>query len=306
MTLSDRAKEEALAWLVRTNDPEFADWAAFTSWLEEDPGHADAYHRLVESEQLVLPVLHAGGDQQDNVPEAAEPRRRRPMVIGTGLLLAGIVAAFTVLQPMAPDVYRTGPGEHRRIVLARGDEVLLNGSSQVEISGWKRRDVRVHKGQALFRLAGSERLEVRTGDLTVVDIGTVFAVTRHGVSSRVVVDEGAVLVEPDSARLELARGEQLIANDGTMRLIAVPAPSGAAGAWTRGQLTYLQAPISEVAADLARSTGLAISVAIGTGAQRFSGTLSIADIRRDPRKLEPLLQVPVRPQGKGWMLGEDR
>jgi transmembrane sensor len=71
-------------------------------------------------------------------------------------------------------------------------------------------------------------------------------------------------------------------------------------------LVYLGAPIAEVAADLHRSTGLAISTSSATGARQFSGTLSIADVRRDPRTLGPLLGVPVRPVENGWRLGEDK
>ena len=40
MPHDDQIREQALAWAVRTGDPEFADWEGFTCWLEENPAHA--------------------------------------------------------------------------------------------------------------------------------------------------------------------------------------------------------------------------------------------------------------------------
>ena len=39
--------EEALAWVIRTRDPRFDDWEAFTIWLEGDPARAQAYDALM-------------------------------------------------------------------------------------------------------------------------------------------------------------------------------------------------------------------------------------------------------------------
>jgi transmembrane sensor len=304
MMPNDRVSDEAMAWLQRTNDPEFLEWEAFTDWLASDPAHADEYHRLAESERLMLPHVVAASARQISAPPRERSRPRRLAMAG-GAMAASLAAALVVLQPFSTDVYRTGPGEQRRIVLADRDELLLDSQTEVAVSGWFRGDVRLAKGQVLFRLAGDKRVEVRSGDLTVTDIGTVFAVTRSGSTNRVVVDEGLVLVDPGGARLKLAKGEQLVAIDGARRLTPKPAPVGAAEAWARGQLTYLDAPVSEVVADLSRSTGLAISASTATGARRFSGTLSIADVRRNPETLGPLLGAPVRPRGDGWRVGED-
>lgn len=306
MTPARALTEEALAWLVRTNDPEFADWEGFTVWLEADSRRADEYHRLAQSELLVGPALASFEPElvQDNEP----PRRgwQRAWGIAASVLLVGLTGALLALPNFTARTYSTKPGQTRTIALASGDEMLLNGGSRVEVGGWKGRDVRVEQGQALFRLAGAERLEVRSGDLEIVDIGTVFEVSRTDDRSRVIVDEGAVMVDPDGAGLTLAAGQQVEAEDGATRLRAQPAPPGSAGAWTRGQLVYLNAPIADVAADLRRSTGLAFSTSSAMGARRFSGTLNIADVRRDPSSLGPLMGVPVQQAGNGWRLGEGR
>jgi transmembrane sensor len=305
MTSTDTLRQDALAWLVRTNDPEFADWDGFTAWLEKDPSHADEYHRLAASERLLMPLVAEAEPVQDNVPlpSRGSPRRWRA---GAGMAIAALLATFGAVKSFSSDVYTTRMGEQRAVALGVGNQLLLNGGTRVAVTGWSRRDIRVERGQALFRLAGRDGLEVRSGDLEIVDIGTVFAVSRTGDLNRVVVDEGAVVVDPGRAALRLQHGQQLAAADGAAVLTATPAAPGAAGAWTRGQLAYLDAPVAQVAEDLRRSTGLAISTGSAIGAQRFSGTLSIADVRRDPRTLGPLLGVPVRPLGNGWRLGEGK
>ena len=219
---------------------------------------------------------------------------------------AAMLGTFGAVKSFTSDVYSTAMGEQRTVALGDGDRLLLNGGTRVAVTGWSRRDVRVERGQALFRLASHEGMEVRSGDLEIVDIGTVFEVSRTGDLNRVVVDEGAVVVDPGGAALRLEHGQQLAAADGAAVLTATSAVPGAAGGWTRGQLVYLDAPVADVAADLRRSTGLAISTSSAIGAQRFSGTLSIADVRRDPRTLGPLLGVSVRPVGNGWRLGEGK
>lgn len=305
MTSTDTLPQDAIAWLVRTDDPDFADWDAFTAWLEQDPRHSDAYHRVAESERMLTPLVADAEPVQDNAPPSRRIDRRR-WGAGAGMAVAAILGTVVAVQSFSADVYATAMGEQRTIALGDGDTILLNGGTRVAVTGWSRRDVRVEGGQALFRLAGDEGLEVRSGDLDIVDMGTVFEVSRTGALNRVTVDEGAVVVDPAGASLRLEQGQQLTAADGAALLTAVPAVPGAAGAWTRGQLVYLDAPITLVAADIGRSTGLAISTSSAIGAQRFSGTLSIADVRRDPRTLGPLLGVPMRPVGTGWRLGEDR
>ena len=38
-------------------------------------------------------------------------------------------------------------------------------------------------------------------------------------------------------------------------------------------------------------------------ARSFTGTLSVAEVKRDPRSLEPLLGVSMVRSGQGWKLG---
>ena len=46
---NETVREQAIAWAVRTGDPAFGDWEAFTLWLEQDPAHALAYDEVMSA-----------------------------------------------------------------------------------------------------------------------------------------------------------------------------------------------------------------------------------------------------------------
>ena len=295
----DQRIEAAIGWLAKTNDADFSDWDGFTAWLEADPRNADVWHKVAESEAIVTPLIAELGVAQ--VPE--RPRWQWAVAAGVAALGAFGLTAVPVL--VGKD-YSTMPGETRTIALAAGDELVLNGGTAVHLAGLGQRDIRLERGQLLVRLhgPGHRGVEVQSGDLKVTDVGTVFEVSRTGHSTRVVVAEGAVIADPDGARLRLASGEKLETEDGAARLRAEPALRESVGAWQHGQLAYLDEPIATVAADLRRSTGIDFSASGAMGSRRFSGTLSLAEVKRDPAGLGPLLGVSVTPSGTGWRLGE--
>ncbi|HET9352477.1 MAG TPA: FecR domain-containing protein [Sphingomicrobium sp.] len=302
MTHDSDRREAALDWLVRTNDPEFDRWDEFTAWLEQSPGNADAYHSLAGAEAEMLPLVEAA-------PDAGETPKRRP--VRRGMALAASVAALAALTTaviaprMMPVDYSTGSGEIRVIALGGQDELVMNGETRLQLSGWDRRTVRLEQGQVLLRLHApdGDKIEVISGDLELVDVGTVFEVSRDGRQTRVLVSEGAVVADPGGARLQLAAGQRLDTVDGAALLQAMPADIASVGSFERGQLSYLDEPLQNVIADLSRSTGIDFSASAAISSRRFTGTLSVAEVKRDPRSLGPLLGVPIERSGQGWRLG---
>lgn len=300
MTHDADRRDAALDWLVRSNDPEFDRWDEFTAWLEQDPGNADAYHALAASEAEMLPLVR---DATTAPEETSAPRRRLALVAGVAAVAA---AATAVIAPrMMPVDYATGPGEVRVVELGGSDRMVMNGGTRLELAGWDRRSIRLAEGQVLLKLrdAGQDKIELTAGDLRLVDIGTVFEVARDGRATRVVVSEGAVLADPAGAALRIDAGERLDTVDGAPVLQATPADAAAVGAFERGQLVYVDEPLDRVVADLRRSTGLDISADPAISARRFTGTLSVADVRRDPKSLGPLVGVSIEQSGKAWKLG---
>ena len=302
MSINPDRREAALDWFVRTNDPAFDGWEEFTAWLEESPANADAYHALADSEAEMLPLIEA-------VPSiVAEPDRRperRRLALVAGVAAFAALGTAVIAPRMMPVDYSTGPGEVRTVSLGGKDQLVLNGNTRLALAGWDRRSVRLEQGQVLLRLreANAEKIHVTSGDLELVDVGTVFEVSREGRDTRVLVSEGAVIADPDGARLTLATGQRLDTKDGAAVLQATPADTSSVGSFERGQLMYVDEPLANVIADLRRSTGIDFSASAAISTRRFTGTLSVAEVKRDPRSLEPLLGISLERTGNGWSLG---
>jgi len=301
MTHDPGRREAALDWLVRTNDPEFAAWDDFTDWLEADPANADAYHALTGREAEMLPFVEAAPEREQ--PAHRPERRRLALVAGVAALAA--LGTAVVAPRMMPVDYSTGPGEVRVVSLGGQDELVMNGDTRLELAGFDRRTVRLEQGQVLLKLRdpAQDKIELVSGDLTLVDIGTVFEVSRDGQATRVLVSEGAVMADPAGAKLKVAAGKRLDTEDGATVLQAMDADANSVGSFERGQLVYLDEPLEHVVADLRRSTGIDFSTSAAIRARRFSGTLSVSEVKRDPRSLEPLLGISMEQSGQGWRLG---
>jgi transmembrane sensor len=301
MTHDPGRREAALDWLVRTNDPEFAAWDDFTEWLEADPANADAYHALAGSEAEMLPFVEAAPEREQ--PAHRPERRRLALVAGVAALAA--FGTAVVAPRMMPVDYSTGPGEVRVVSLGGQDELVMNGDTRLELAGFDRRTVRLEQGQVLLKLRdpAQNKIELVSGDLKLVDIGTVFEVSRDGQATRVLVSEGAVMADPAGAKLKVAAGQRLDTEDGATVLQAMDADASSVGSFERGQLVYLDEPLEHVVADLRRSTGIDFSTSAAIRSRRFSGTLSVSEVKRDPRSLEPLLGISMEQSGQGWRLG---
>lgn len=301
MTQSANQREAALDWLVRTNDPEFEAWDEFSAWLEADSANADAYHAVAASEAEMRPFVEA---VPAPMPAARTSSRPRWAIAAGVAALAAAMTAIVAPRMMAVD-YSTGPGEVRVVSLGGQDQLVMNGSTRLELAGLDRRTVRLAEGQVLLRLkdASKDKIELLSGDLKLVDVGTVFEVARDGHDTRVVVSEGAVIADPGGAGLKLMPGQRLDTSDGAAVLQAMPADISSVGSFERGQLSYVDEPLNHIIADLRRSTGIDFSASKAISARRFTGTLSVAEVKRDPRSLAPLLGVTVEQSDQGWKLG---
>ena len=292
--------EEALAWLVRTNDADFEDWEAFMEWLEADPVNASAYHRLADSENEMRPLVERIAPPAP-LPTQTPARTRRYAIAASLAVIAA--AGATILVPrLSPVPYATGPGEQRTLTLAQGDRILMNGDTRLALAGLDRRTVRLEQGEILLQLHGSGegKVRVKSGDLELVDVGTIFDVVREAATTSVTVAEGAVVADPDGARLALRKGSRLDAKDGDTVLRATTIDTASVGAWNSGQLSYRSESLARVISDLRRSTGIDFVLQPDMGPRQFTGTLAIAEVRRDPQALAPLLGVNMRRSGKRW------
>ena len=306
MTESPHLREAALDWLVRTNDPDFDGWDEFTAWLEASPANSDAYHRAVASETEMLPLVEALQAPAETPAKSSPDRRMGQRRLAAAASVAIFVAAATavVVPRLTPVEHSTSPGDVRTIALGGQDKLVMNGGTRLALIGWDRRTVRIEQGQVLLRLRDADegKVEVVSGDLHLIDVGTVFEVARNGTDTRVLVSEGAVVADPAGARLKIAAGQRLDTEDGAQTLKATATDVSSVGSFESGQLVYLDEPLANVVADLRRSTGIDFSADPSISGRRFSGTLSIREVKRDPQSLGPLLGVAIERSTQGWKL----
>ncbi|WP_336964400.1 FecR family protein [Sphingobium aquiterrae] len=304
-------EEAALAWVIRVRDPDFADWEAFTRWLEGDPAHARAYDRLAAIDADLPAALPHASPARHPAPvipandQDAPPRRWRWVAGGGIAAVAAALVAFVAIPRADPYSVATAPGQTREIALADGTKIVLNGGTTVRLDHARPRLAALEKGEALFTVTHDPRdpFRVQVGDAVFEDVGTVFNISHAGGMTRIGVSEGAVVYNPQAEAIALPAGRGLTARDadGTVQLAAV-APD-AVGSWRTGRLTYNNAPMDEIAADIARSLGVPVRAAPGVATMHFTGTILIdRDAGHFFARAAPLLGVSARRRDGAWML----
>lgn len=310
--------DQAIAWVVRVNDPSFDDWTGFERWLAASPAHSQAYHAVAAAEGYMVGMLAPASRpivppvevlSPAAAPPAVRPRRsRRWPAWGGGAIAAAVVATIGYQQLRTPavavHVYQTAPGAQRAVELADGSRVTLNGATRLTV-GADGRTARLERGEALFHVRhdAATPFSVAIGDATVVDIGTVFDVVRDGSSSRVAVAEGAVdwRVADKAVRIEAGRG--LRAEDGRGEVTLVAVATQAVGDWSRGEVSFDGTPLATAAADLSRALGVDVTVASSIAGRPVRGAVGLqGGAETVVRRFAALLGLAVRHDGRGWRL----
>lgn len=303
----EAAMDEAIAWHLGLEQAGAEQWHDFVAWLEADPAHGAAYDRLtLDDAALQAPATVPAP------PAAVPPRLRRGWLrwggAAAGLAAAAAAAWIALLPaPVPSDPYRleTAPGAPREVALADGTRIRMNGGTRLLLD---RRDDRVatlEEGQAMFRVVhhADRPFELRTGGVTLRDVGTMFDVVRSGARLQVGVAEGEVLYQPEGAKVSLTRGMVLASRDGAGEATVTHVEPDGIGGWTSGHLDFRDASLSAVADDLTRSTGAPVAVAPAMAERRFTGTLRLDRPAGEvARSLAALTDGVAVRDGRGWTI----
>jgi transmembrane sensor len=295
----DLADREAVAWAVRVGDPAFDDWPAFQAWLEADPANAARYHACADAVAAAKEVP-AGA--------AERPVRRRWPLWG-GAVAASLALAIgyaAIERPETSYAVETAPGATRVMQMADGSVATLAGATRLVFDRTAPRRVTLERGEALFVVRHDARdpFTVTVGDATLVDVGTTFDATRSGGTLQLAVSAGAVDYVGGGLRARIVAGQALrVTGDTAERSAVDPA---AVGGWRTGTFSYDGAPLSEVASDLARATGVSVTVAPALRDRPVRGTLALGERRGNLAPLAALLGVEVRRTAAGWAIDPAR
>lgn len=294
--------DAAALWAVRTQEPTFEDWPAFTAWLEESPAHSQAYDRLMLAAEDGAAALLAQPANDEAPPPATMARRWLMPALAACL---AVVAALWVWQAQGGmETYSTAPGETRAIALADGSTIMMSGGTELAVDPDEPRYARLDQGQALFEIRHDDAnpFVLKLGDETLVDAGTIFDVAIRPERVSVGVSEGAVVFNPARQNARVEPGEQLTfaTNGDGFELASIPVDQ--VGEWREGRLTFREASLSDVAADISRATGIDFAVADGAARRAVTGSVTVDALRDDPATLGPLLNITLRRQGETWIL----
>jgi transmembrane sensor len=210
----------------------------------------------------------------------------RPRTLAAAVSLAAAAAAFIITLLNWPFIavalhggsrlsVRTGIGETRTLTLPDGSLISASADTSLVATLLKHsRTVVLQRGEAFFRVKRdpAKPFAVRVDRAIVTDIGTAFDVRRTLGGVVVAVAEGVVRVStnpqigvPTAKRakqgsspiagpdlIQLRAGQRLtLESFGTMSELTDVNPEWVAG-WRQGRLRYVDEPLKEVVADLAR------------------------------------------------------
>jgi transmembrane sensor len=270
--LAANPEDAALAALVQAR----ADRAATMADVTVNTEAALAAVRARMHDAPVLTVERGGAPRRAPAVPVSAPRRSWR---GVGFAAAaGLAALVGVAQwragrtPNTPQEYRTAVGQRDSVRLPDGTTVVLAPGSRLTLAagyGSGARDVTLD-GAAFFEVQhdAAHPFTVHTATADIRDIGTAFSVKTAVSGVSVAVTHGIVSMGvKTAAATELRAGDRATLSRGTVR-VQRGVVTAEDVSWTRGQLAYRDAPLSEVQADLQRWYGLELRIADSTLAAR--------------------------------------
>lgn len=279
--------EQAGLWCARLASGTLSldDQRVFDKWVESDDANREALNKA-------LAVWH-GLQEVGGAPElitmradALEAMRRanrrrwsRSIFSGWKLPIAAVASLALIFISLAllhdpVDVYRTGIGERRTVLLDDGSRLSLDAATTVQVDyERKRRSLLLIAGRAKFNVAKDTNrpFVVSAGGKEVVATGTMFSVELVGRQMRVILYEGRVKVldrpataeELQGSRVSPARsssiqplspGRELIAALDRPATQIINTDVARSLSWEGGQMNFADEPLADAVERLNRYT----------------------------------------------------
>lgn len=318
--------EAAAAWCLELAEGPLPDERqhAFDAWLEDGSYNLVAFER---SSNLWRQVGEAAAS-----PELVDVRERalatfrrrnqwrwaRRSVTGRGVAAAAaillVIGGTAWWWQSVPDIYRTGVGERRVVMLDDGSRASLDAATEVDVRmHGDRRELSLISGRAKFDVAKDplKPFSVRVGDKLVVATGTSFSVEMVNGKLRVILYEGRVVV------LDLPAGGQAAAEvlptlkDGDEDAVLTPGRELVVGmsgqsrprltkadptrslSWEGGQLVFEDEPLSLAVGRINRYSARRVELRGTAGQLRVNGVFNTGDVEAFATGVEQTLPVRV-------------
>jgi transmembrane sensor len=294
-----RVVDQAIAWHLRRDEMNDADWQAFIIWLEASPLHATAYDEIALQDRLRVadPAFSAVNDNA---------RGRGWWTIGLGTATAAALAVGLLMLP-GRDPYSivTQAGEMRVVALADGTRIELNGATRLNLDHRNPRIATLDRGEAMFsvRHDPAKPFVLQVGARTIEDLGTAFNVSKDDHRIDVQVAEGAVMFQPGKEAIILRPGTALSVDENAQSVAVSRVPADGVGGWRRGILSCSNVPLAVVRDAVERRYRLDLTLAGGLSERRFTGMVHLTgQASRDVPHLAALIGADWRNDGTRWIL----
>lgn len=306
---------QAALWLLElqgeADDPVLRQ--RWQGWLDAAPEHRQAWARLTAFDgrlrQLPAPLVRAPQDAVD----ARDGRRHALKTLGLWLAVGGMawVAVEHRTFSIQLAAQRTAPGERRRLTLADGSRIVLNGASALDVFMEEQgRRLVLHAGEVHVETAhdpAARPFRVETALGRVLAQGTRFTVrVEDDERTHVAVYAGAVALHPRRAGASvpviLAAGQQAVFSGGQAGPIASVGEEEVA--WVRGMLVARDMPLPDFVNLLARQSGQAMGCDPALVGLQVSGTYSLDKPEAALMLLARLLPIRLERRQHWWGRGE--
>jgi transmembrane sensor len=309
---SEAVLDEALAYYraQRERPKDHAQQAKFRTWIAADLEHAVAADLVVatwnKAELLKKRPIARRLRAEAHARERGRSYGLRSLAASIAvMLIVGAVGFLSMAGPHLHETYATARGERLDVSLADGSKLRINGGTRIDISyDWFARRVELHQGEAEFQVAKDKLrpFTVGAGRLAVRAVGTDFTVRRDGGATSVVLVEGVVVVQPQSADFTpvtlLPASKAVLATNATQLVVQRVDPVVEL-AWRDGQLMFNRTSLADALQEFARYTGTQVVVQTPEIARlQISGTFRTTD-------LQSFLDVIGRVHGLRWQRSSD-
>lgn len=282
----DACYAEASLWLSRIDRGLTArEHEELQLWLDQDPENLSTFLKLAKLWDKV-DVLSRLSDLFPEDQPKTKTAWYGPALAATVMMLALLgVWQFTLLNSSVEDapavansepknVYETAVGEHSKVRLSDGSELVLNTNSRIQVMfSKKRRLLKLERGEVHIQVAHdtARPLMVMAGDQLVQAVGTAFNIELNSEQKvELMVTEGKVLVgvhtpqtlkpglEPEvlqaSEAVAVSQGELLLSdNRETVKKIKTD-EINVKLSWQKGNLIFRGESLSDAVAEVSRYT----------------------------------------------------
>ena len=308
---------EAAVWVARLHGPHRSPAVdrECLEWQARSAAHRLAFERCTDTWVDVRGLTLSGYAAAVGAARLEAPNLTRRAALACAALAS---VALVVWRPWArDDIFETGVGEQRAVMLPDGTRVTLNTATRVRVTLTKaNRTVQVSRGEALFEIAkdATRPFVVQVAGANVTATGTTFLVraTPQGVDEAfgVTLIEGQVIVRRAGSAAHGRQDEPFVMAPGE-RLRAGLTGVGTSDvsglrldrpkienltAWKRGEVVLDDVPMSDAAAEMNRYSNLPVGIVNveAIGALRVSGVMRAGDSEAFARAVASLHGLSVR------------